>query len=133
MSKALGEEWHGLELDPIGLWLHLCRWDYRHAALGLLLDFFVELRSREAHPEDFDAEMPEGGTLNDAVTAMYRERLMEILGDDDGRLLKAWRLRWDESMFGTKQDCQFMSDALNLVMHTHERLRKEAEEEGATP
>src|SRR5262245_41138587 len=77
-----------MEDDDVALFLHLKNSSYRFAAAGLLRDLFFGLRRMENIPADEWAKVCKD-TPNE-VSVNYREILMEILGDDDGRRLKHW-------------------------------------------
>jgi hypothetical protein len=137
-DKTLREQWADIDFDAVGLWRHLCRWDYRRAALGLLQDLFDELHGTEHMAEPRPQVMQDGNTLDSHLVAAYRERLMEVLGDEDGQLLKEWQQAFaelrSETGVGMKDRellllSEFLRASMNLVRAESRRLQAEARAE----
>jgi hypothetical protein len=78
-DQALRKEWDAISYDGVGLWRHLLRYGFGLAAWGLLMDLLRELW-RQEHDE-----RPAGVAMRNR----HREFLMEVLGDQDGRNLRA--------------------------------------------
>jgi hypothetical protein len=123
--RTLAEQWDDIDFDAVGLFRHLCRYSYEHAAIGLLEDLCREtcLAWAGEHPEP----LPDGTTMGDALLATYRERLMEILGDADGGKLKEWLAAY--RVYVPNLDDPFVQLAACHVGTEIARLRAEAREE----
>jgi hypothetical protein len=138
-SVNLRQQWEEIGFDAVGLWRHLCRWDYRRAAVGLLQDLLKELHDHEDPTNDaahLKNKMLDGTTLRDHLIAKFREQLMQVLGDPDGQELQKWQQLYREYRYvGVDQENEiflrngFLYHARNLVVTTASELQAEAEED----
>lgn len=139
MSELTRQQWDELEFDALGLLRHLLRWDYRRAAVGLLQDLFKELHDREHGPDaakDTLTVLPSGTTMQDELVVLYRERLMEALGDTDGTMLKDWIALYEEYRYkGTDHEREafmshrFLQVATTFIVNTSSRIHREEDTE----
>jgi hypothetical protein len=100
-------DYQGLDFNHMKLMLHLLRWDYRRAAVGLIQDLLKELHDAEETEREKRAAgtctvMLDGTTLEANLVATYRERLMSILADPDGDMLKTWQDAYAAYRYGEK-------------------------------
>jgi hypothetical protein len=130
--SKLTQLWADIDFDAVGLWRHLCRYDYRRAAVGLLQDLLKELHDAVDNPQlDTDA-LPDGTPMRDHLIAEYRERLMQILGDPDGQQLRRWQELYGEFRYaGTDHEREsfmrspFLQQATGLVVATCRKMQAE--------
>jgi hypothetical protein len=136
-DNDLRQEWEEIHFCAVGLWRHLCRWDYRKAAKGLLQDLLKELHDAEDPTIDDPAlggHLPDGSAIRDHLIAEYRERLMQVLDDADGQKLKKWQQLYREYRYEGKDheleaflQSAFLQEAGRLVVATASHLQADAD------
>src|SRR5262245_3507453 len=91
------ETWESLDCNPGGLWRHLLRYRLGYAAWGLLVELLAELwhQEHDERPKGHGQTLPDGTPMPVELRNLYRERLMEILGDQDGKQLQAFLDAYD--------------------------------------
>jgi hypothetical protein len=124
-EPELRKQWDDLDFDPVGLWRHLLRYDYDEAAAGLLVDLFRELIHSECPHLKTDEVMADGYSMSSHLVALYRERLMEILGDEHGTVLKEWRRKLHLSHEELHDECYCF--AVNTGIELRKREGEERE------